>query len=291
MESMTGYGRGSCTRYGQSLSIQVSAVNHRNCDIRLAMPREWTFLEKPMRDLIRETIVRGSVQVTAEISQDEKSTGRVKVNQALAADYFEQSEALRKKLGINQGLNLFEIMQMPEVVELKSLDASPDELTEMSTLALTDALNALQTMRTTEGKSLEQDLSERLSMVRDLVAEVEQLAPEVVVQYREKLSLRIQQILDEPALDEERLMREVAWFADKSDISEELTRLQSHLTHMAQLMAEKEPVGRRIDFLLQEMNREINTIGSKANDQTIARLVVDIKAEVERMREQAQNVQ
>ncbi len=292
IQSMTGFGRGECSRGGKRLILQVSSVNHRHCDLRFTLARELCYLEKPLRDCIREYVQRGSLQLVVELVTDHSVPGQVRANLGLARDYLRETQRLREELGIAGEVTLQELLLVPGIFQVSEPEASPETVVDMAVEAAHEALRAMLLMRQTEGESLRVDMQQRLDFIAEVVGRIGSRAPLVPQEYRGRLMQRIAEILQEPTIDQDRLMKEVAWFADKADISEEITRLSSHIEQLQALLNScAEPVGRKLDFLLQEMHREINTIGSKANDQGIGGLVVDLKAELERMREQAQNVQ
>ncbi len=291
MESMTGYGRGEASSSGLQVRLQIGAVNHRHCDIRFSMARELGFLEKPLRDRLREQLHRGSLSVSLDVTITESLPGRLHVDTELAREYYQQAEGLRRALSMDVSLGLADLLQIPEIVTVRNVEAPPEALIALALQAADQALEGLLAMRRSEGAAMLADLRQRTATVTSHLDRIAELAPTVPEQYRERLSQRLTELLDEPSLDEDRLAKEVAWLADKADISEEITRLRCHLDHLRLLLDDDGPVGRKLDFLLQEMNREVNTIGSKANDQAIATLVVELKTELERLREQVQNVQ
>jgi len=293
MKSMTGYGRGECARDGFKITVELGAVNRRQSEISVNLPRELEMLEAPVRDAINARVARG--RVTARISvhaSEGKTSARMHLNKSLAEAYATELGRLAKQLKLSGGVSLDQILRAPGVFQ------SDEELVEAEKIwpavekALQQALASLVKMREREGAHLAQDLAARVEIMRRAVGKIQKQAPLTAENYRKQLLERIKSAgIENIAPDDERLLKEVVLFADRSDIAEELTRLQSHFQQFEDCRKSPEPVGRTLDFLAQEMNREINTIGSKANDAVISREVVTLKAELERFREQAQNVE
>jgi len=293
MKSMTGYGRGDCAREGFKVTVELSSVNRKQAEISVNLPREMEMLEAQMRDLINRHIARGrlTVRVTLHAAVG-KATARMHLNLPLAQAYARELARLARQLKLAGPVSLDHLVRAPGVFQTDEELADAEHLWPAVEKALTQALAALVKTRQREGAHLAEDLSARAALMRKCAARVQTQAPQAAERYRQQLIERIQSAgLQAPAADDERLLKEVVFFADRSDISEELTRLQSHFQQFDDCVKSKEPVGRMLDFLAQEMNREINTIGSKANDALISREVVILKAELEKFREQAQNVE
>jgi uncharacterized protein (TIGR00255 family) len=271
----------------------LAAVNRRQSEISVSLPRELEMLEAQVRDTINGTVARGRVTARLNIHAAEgKLSARMHINMPLARAYADELGRLAKKLKLSGKVSLDQIIRAPGVFQ------SDEELVEAETVwpivekAVKQALAALVKMREREGLHLARDLAARITLLRTAVEKIQKQAPQTAENYRRQLHERIQAAgLEAIAPDDERLLKEIVLFADRSDISEELTRLQSHFQQFDDCVKSKEPVGRTLDFLAQEMNREINTIGSKANDAVISREVVVLKAELEKFREQAQNVE
>jgi len=293
MKSMTGYGRGDCAQDGFKITVELSSVNRKQMEISVNLPREMELLEAPIRDAINRQIARG--RLTARVSLHAGAgadSARMHLNVPLAKAYARELNKLAKDLKLPGPVTLDHLVRAPGVLQTDEQIAGEEDFWPAVEKALNKALAALVKMREREGAHLQKDLSERVATMRSAAAEVQQQAPEVARRYREQLVQRIRAAgLETPPVDDERLLKEVVYFADRSDITEELTRLQSHFQQFNDCVKAKEPVGRTLDFLAQEMNREINTIGSKANDALISRAVVTLKAELEKFREQAQNVE
>ena len=290
---MTGYGRGEASTSGMKIAVELSSVNRKQGDIFVSLPRELEVLESRIRDAINQHISRGRVNVKVTLqSGNERSAGKVHLNTEVSRQYLKEVKRLSKELAISHDVPIESLLRSPGVVEFHTALEEPEKLWIGVRKALNQGLNELLKMRIKEGAHLEKDLSKRIKLVQKSVSAVRKQAPKVSVRYREALRERIHSAgLDIPGVDEERLIKEVVYFADRSDITEELTRLESHFKQFSDCVKSNEPVGRKLDFLVQEMNREINTIGSKANDSTISQNVIDVKAELERFREQALNVE
>jgi uncharacterized protein (TIGR00255 family) len=290
---MTGYGRGECAQDGFNATVELSSVNRKQAEVSVALPRELEMLEAQLRDVIHRHIARGRVNARISLHAAEgKISVRKHINAALARDYADEFARLAKKLKLAGEVTLDQVLRAPGVFHTDEELAGTENLWPAVEKALKQALAALLKMREREGAHLAKDLAARIAVMQKSVALVQKQAPQTTENYRQQLLERIKSAgLENITLDDDRLLKEVVLFADRSDIAEELTRLQSHFQQFADCAKSKEPVGRTLDFLAQEMNREINTIGSKANDAVISREVVTLKAELERFREQAQNVE
>jgi uncharacterized protein (TIGR00255 family) len=293
MKSMTGYGRGASARDGFKVTVELSSVNRRQTEIYVNLPREMEMLEAPIRDTINRRIARG--RVTARVSLHAgagRLSARMHLNAPLAKAYTRELNRLAGQLKLGGGVTLDHLVRAPGVFQTDEELAGMENLWPTVEKALKPALVALVKMREREGAHLAHDLASRIGVMRQCVRRIQKQAPLAAKRYRQQLMERIKNAgLENVAPDDERLLKEVILFADRSDISEELTRLQSHFLQFDDCRKSQEPVGRTLDFLAQEMNREINTLGSKANDALISRQVVTLKAELERFREQAQNVE
>src|SRR5262245_46864428 len=293
MKSMTGYGWGECSQNGFKVTVELSSVNRKQSELSISLPRELEVLEAQVRDEINKRVARGrlTTRVTLQTAEG-KEAGHVQVNRALAASYVRELRKLAAELRLEDNLTLELLARAPGVLQADTAVGDAEAFWPAVRKALQQGLTMLVKMRAREGGHLKRDLSERIAIMRKAVTRVRKEAPLVQHRYREQLIERIRSTgLGELQIDEERVMKEVVLFADRSDISEELTRLSSHFQQFDDCLKSSEPIGRTLDFLAQEMNREINTIGSKANDSTISREVVILKSELEKFREQAQNVE
>ena len=290
---MTGYGRGDCSKDGFKITVELSSVNRKQTEISVNLPREMELLEAHIRDLINRHIARGRLTVRVLLHAGAgKSSARMHLNIPLAKAYARELNRLAKQLKVPGPVTLDQVARAPGVLQTDEDLAVEEDFWPAVEKALKKALSQMVTMREREGAHLAQDLAKRMAAMRQAAAQIQKHAPTVAERYRQQLIERIKSAdLEAPGAEDERLLKEVVYFADRSDISEELTRLQSHFQQFDDCRKSKEPVGRMLDFLAQEMNREINTIGAKANDSLISREVVTLKAELERFREQAQNVE
>jgi uncharacterized protein (TIGR00255 family) len=290
---MTGYGRGECSQDGFKITVELSSVNRKQAEISCNLPRELELLEGQMRDVLNRAIARGRVTVRVSIHTARgRDSARMHLNTDLARAYAKELAALAKQLKLKDAVTLDQLVRAPGVFQTDEELAGEEDFWPAVEAALNKALAALLKMRSREGAHLAKDLVNRIGIMRGAVEQVKKNAPQVAERYRAALLERVKAAgLENISLDDERLLKEVVLFADRSDISEELTRLQSHFQQFDELTKSKEPIGRTLDFLAQEINREVNTIGSKANDSLISREVVTLKAELEKFREQAMNVE
>jgi uncharacterized protein (TIGR00255 family) len=292
MKSMTGHGRGEAVQRGFKVTVEISSVNRKQSDLSLSLPDELEPLEAQIRDEIHRLVARGRLLVRVKLHAGGAAAARARVNDALAKAYAKELRRVVKELKLAGNVTLDHLLRAPGVLESAVEADDAQELWPVVKKALDQALAGLNAMRVKEGAHLAADLRARLNLIREAAGEVARQAPQVAERYRQQLHERIRNAgLEGLAPDDERLLKEVALFADRSDISEELTRLQSHFKQFEDLLKAAEPVGRTLDFLTQEMNREVNTIGSKANDAAISRQVVVAKSELEKLREQIQNVE
>jgi len=290
---MTGYGRGEGARAGLKVTVEVSSVNRKQSEISVNLPRDLEPLEAQIRDEINRQVSRGRLTVRVALhSAKGRLAGQAKVNTPLAAAYAKEFRKLARALKAEPTVSLDLILRAPGVLDASEDPGDAEDYWPAVRESLDRALAALVKMRLREGAHLAKDLAVRMSSIASAVARIRENAPNVQRRHREQLIERIKAAgLDAPVADDERLIKEVVYFADRSDISEELTRLESHFQQFDDCVKSAEPVGRTLDFLSQEMNREINTIGAKASDALISRDVVTIKAELEKFREQVQNVE
>ena len=288
---MTGYGRGEHSIEGTKATVELKAVNRKQAEVVLRMPRELEALETRLREEVNKTVARGRVEV--QVSLERPGTApAAKINRALAAAYAEELRGLAQQLGLAGEVTLEVLVRCPGVIESNSETTPAEAFWPLIEPALRSALKAFNGMRDREGTAMAADLALRIANLNAAVARVRVHSPEVLKRFREQLLQRIKVAgLENVSAEDERVIKEVVFFSDRSDISEELARLESHFTQLEDCRKSAEPVGRKLDFLAQEMNREINTIGSKANDALISADVVLLKTELERFREQAQNVE
>jgi len=290
---MTGYGRGECSQNGFKITVELSSVNRKQSEIFVTLPREMEMLEAQIRDVINRHISRGRLNVRVALHAGaSKLSARMHLNVPLAKAYARELTRLSRQLKLPGPVTLDQLARAPGVFQTDEQLVEEQDFWLAVEQALKRALGTLVKMRAREGSHLVQDLARRVDLMRRAALRIQKQAPRVAEKYRDQLVHRIKDAgLEAPGVDDDRLLKEVVYFADRSDISEELTRLQSHFQQFDDCAKSSEPVGRTLDFLAQEMNREINTIGSKANDSVISKEVVTLKAELEKFREQAQNVE
>lgn len=291
LKSMTGYGRGEVNGNGRSFLVEVRSVNNRYLDCNIRLPRVYTCAEDGMSKRVKQTITRGKVDVFVTIEATAEEPVKVTLNEGVAAGYRQALKEMAERFDLPDQTSTALLSHFPDVFRVEKvpedLEALTQELYQAAELALVD----FDAMRTREGEKLAEDLSSRLDTLERYTEQVEKRSPERVAAYREKLTARIMEVLEERQIDESRILTEAAIFADKVAVDEETVRLRSHIAQFRGMIAGGSPIGRKLDFLVQEMNRETNTIGSKANDLDMSTIVVDMKAELEKIREQIQNVE
>ena len=291
LRSMTGFGSGTATSGSETLTVELRSVNHKFCEVKARTPRELAAHEVLIQKVVKERLARGSIDVTVRRAL-RTSTGSVPtVDLALAHEFRKAFDTVGNALGLGDEVRLRDVIMQPGVVRLEEPQMNVEDAGKALELALATALEALVTMRTTEGTSLKADLSARLALVTHTVRELRELAPLVVDEYRVRLKERVAELARDITVDPQRLAQEVAIFAERTDVAEEMTRLASHLQQFEALLVSPEPSGRKMDFLVQEMHREVNTTGSKSQSVGISSRVVILKAELERIREQVQNIE
>ena len=290
MQSMTGYGRCQLERDGRVMTVEVKSVNHRFLDTSYRLPRHLAFLDDAVRRGVSARLSRGHVDVFVNYENHRDDAREVRVDTALACAYQRAIVELSAALSLSGGLSVEEYARMPDVLTIQEKEEDQQAVRELFDEALSAALGELIAMREREGESMKQDILQKLTRIEEIRGEIAQRAPLVVEDYRARLAERIAALTD-GEIDEARLITEVAIFADRAAIDEELVRLLSHIAQIRATVELCEPVGRKLDFLVQELNREFNTIGSKAMDAQIAQCVVQAKGEIEKLREQVQNIE
>jgi uncharacterized protein (TIGR00255 family) len=288
---MTGYGRGEVDQDGVKFSVELNSVNRKQSDIVINLPRELAELEPRIRQAINEKLSRGRTSVNVASQDGATGTRKLALDTELARSYHQAMQSLQRELNAPGEISIASILQAPGVMRFSDTRIAAEDAWPGIEGALTAALAELIKMREREGKHLAKDLIHRLKIIRAEIKSVRSLFPDVVKKYRAALFERIEKAGLDLALDDERLMKEVSIFADRSDVSEELTRLDSHLAQFAHHLRKNEPVGRPLEFMTQEISRELNTLGAKANDAAISQHVVACKAELEKIREQIQNLE
>ena len=292
IKSMTGYGRAQMPVDGMNITVEIKSVNHRYLDLSFRMPRHISFAEDTLRTALNDSLSRGHVDVYVNYRNTRSDAKEVRIDTALLGAYLKSVKAAAAELREENDMTLSNALRLPDVTDIVEADEDDEAVKALTKEAVDKAIAELITARRGEGERLANDLTARLTTVDELRGKIETRAPMVVEEYRIKLNERIEAMLGGTVeVDAQRLATEVALFADKASIDEELVRLKSHTAQARELLSQSEAAGRRLDFVVQEMNREFNTIGSKANDAEIARLVILGKAELEKIREQVQNIE
>lgn len=291
IQSMTGYGGAKGVCGGLSLSVELKSVNNRYFDCAVRLPRSLLFAEDAVKRRVQQHLSRGKADVFVTVESAEAEDLAVRVNQSLARGYAEAVRAVAEELSLDASLSAATLCRLPEVLRLekKELDADAvlSALTELAETALAD----FDAMRVREGQKLRDDIAARLDRIETLVGEVERRSPETVADYRARLYQKMCEVLQSTGVDQQRILLEAGIFADKVAVDEETVRLRSHIAQLREMLETGSPIGRKMDFLVQEFNREANTIGSKCTDSAVTRLVIELKSEIEKIREQVQNIE
>ena len=291
MKSMTGYGKSKLETNGRCYSVEIKSVNHRYCDINIKLPRNISFYENEIKKIISSKVSRGKIDVFIEYTNYTNEGKNVVINKDLAKLYIKQLKELADEENLSDNICVTEITKMPDVLQLKNDEDQNDIILKELVQCATDATNNFIDMRSVEGYKIKEDLLKRIINIKAMVGEISQNTTGLIEEYVVKLGDRIKEILKTDVVDETRLLQEIVIFADKSSIQEELTRLNSHIEQFETLLNGENTVGKKLDFIIQEMNREANTIASKSVKIEITNLVIDIKTELEDIREQIQNIE
>ena len=291
VKSMTGYGRARQTLHGRDITVEVRSVNNRYLDCTVKVPRTYIFAEDAVKSRVQKAVSRGKVDVFITIDATAADETVVVVNEPLARGYYEALTKIRDMFSLEGELTAAVLAKFPDVLTVTKAEEDLESVAGDICAVLDEALEAYNAMRAVEGVKLCEDIAGRVTTIETVVGKVEERSPQTVAAYREKLTARMQEVLQSTTIDESRILTEAAIFADKIAVDEETVRLRSHIAQLRTMLKSDQPVGRKLDFLIQEVNRECNTIGSKCNDLTIAQDVVNMKAEVEKIREQVQNIE
>ncbi|HIR11088.1 MAG TPA: YicC family protein [Candidatus Fimenecus excrementavium] len=291
IKSMTGFGRAQETVDGMTVTVELKSVNHRYFEFTAKVPRTYGFLEEKLKSFLNARVSRGKMECYVSIENLEESDMEVVVNPSLAKGYVDALRTLSETFGLKEDYSAISIAKFPDVLTLRKAPADEEKIWNAVQKVTELAVERFVTMRETEGEKLRADILSKADTILEHVAFVESRSPQTVREYHEKLRQRMEELLENTQVDEQRLLTEAAIFADKVAVDEETVRLRSHISQLREFLNANEPIGRKLDFLVQEMNRESNTIGSKAQDVEIAKRVIAIKAEVEKIREQVQNIE
>lgn len=289
IRSMTGFGRGEYENDGRKYVVEIKSVNHKYSDINIRLPRFLNNIEDQIRKKISTSISRGKIDVFINFENYSSKGTNIRINRELAKEYINELKLLAEETGLDFKVDLIDISKLPEILKIEE-EENEEQIADELMIALDEALQKFVSMRETEGQKLVQDIESRIHLIEEKIEEIKKYSGTLVEDYIEKLKVRVNELLT-TEVDETRLMQEIVLFSDKSSIEEELTRLRSHISQFLNLIHGTSPIGKKIDFLIQEINRETNTIGSKANCLEITNRVIEIKTEVENIREQIQNIE
>lgn len=291
IRSMTGFGRSERTVNGYDVSVEIKAVNHRYADYNIKLPRVYGFLEEDAKRLLQQHIKRGKVDVFVTIFKEVDDTKEIVLNEALASSYVNALRTIAEKFGVADDISVSTVARYNDIFDVKHEKEDEEIVRESLLEVLSDALSGFMAAREREGEKLAADMTQRIETIRQEVSKVEKIAPDTVIEHKNNIEQRIRELLGNTPVDENRLLTETAIYADKLSVNEEIVRLKCHLDEYDRIMQKGDAVGRRLDFLLQEMNRETNTIGSKCNNLEVSNIVINIKSELEKVREQLQNLE
>ena len=291
LKSMTGFGRMQEVINNREILVEIKAVNHRYYEFNSRVPRAYGYLDEKLKGFLNGRVSRGKVEVSISIFNQEGSDAAIEINRSIAEGYVSALRSVSDELNLRDDLSLSSIMRLPDIFNVVKTAEDEEVIWQDVKTVASKALDKFIDMRETEGQKMYEDISSRLDFIESVVGEVEKRSPEVTELYREKLYSKIKEIVDDRNIDEARILTEAAVFSEKTAVDEETVRLRSHIAQYRSLLNSEEPVGRKLDFLTQEMNREVNTIGSKGQDLEITKMVVDLKSEIEKIREQIQNIE
>lgn len=291
IKSMTGFGRCELSNEKRKITVELKSVNHRYLDVNIRMPKKLNFFESAIRTLLKEYMQRGKVDMFISYEDYSEQTLAVKYNATIAKEYLTYLQQMADEFNLENDIRVSSLSRYPEVLTMEEQSADEDELWSDLSQAIREACTQFVATRTTEGEHLKQDLVEKLHHMRDNVDKVEQRAPQIIAEYRSKLMEKVNVLLGDTQIDEARLSTEIVLFADKICTDEETVRLKSHITSMLNALERSEGIGRKLDFIAQEMNREANTILSKSNDLETSDIAIELKTEIEKVREQIQNIE
>lgn len=291
IKSMTGYGRGQQIIDGREITVEIKSVNHRYFEFSARVPRAYGYLEEKLKSFIQNRVSRGKVDVGITIFNIEGKDAQIEVNQSIAIGYVEALRKANVTIGLNDDLSLSQLIRLPDIFNVVKTTEDEEVIWNLVKTVAEEALNNFVSMRETEGQKMKDDINSRLAYISELVGKVEERSPMVTEAYRERLYNKISELLNDKKIDEQRILTEAAIFSEKTAVDEETVRLKCHIQQFTTLLDSTEAVGRKLDFLIQEFNRESNTIGSKAQDVEITRIVVELKSEIEKIREQIQNIE
>ena len=288
---MTGYGHAQATLHGRDISVEIRSVNHKYFDFSVRTSRGYSFVEDKIRNFVKERVSRGKIDVYVTILTVDETAAQVILNRSLAEGYIKALHELGAEFGLTDDITVSSVARYSDIFTVKRAEQDEDEIWNDLSGVLDEAVGHFVSMRETEGVKLRDDVMNRMEHILGVVERIEQLSPQTLENYKARLRAKIEELLGDASVDEQRLLTETAIFADKIAVDEETVRLRSHFDQMGKMLDSGEAVGRKLDFIVQEMNREANTIGSKCQNSDVAHMVVEIKAEIEKIREQIQNIE
>ena len=291
IKSMTGFGRSEAVINGREISVEIKSVNHRYFEFNCRTTRGYSFLEEKLKSYVSQKVSRGKIDMYVSLTAGDDAQAEVTVNHQLAAGYIKAMKELGKTYGLSDDISISSIARYPDIFTVHKSPEDEEQVLSDVLQAVDEALESFISMREAEGEKLKADVLSRAKTILDIVSKIEERSPVTVAEYEKRLKDKIQETLADRNIDEQRVLTEVAVFADKVAVAEETVRLRSHFAQLEKFLNSDEAVGRKIDFIIQEMNREANTIGSKVQDAELAHMVVDIKSEIEKIREQIQNIE
>ena len=291
IKSMTGYGRAQKILNGRDILVEIRSVNHRYYEYSSRVPRTYNYIDEKLKVLLKQGISRGKVEVNVSINNIEGRDTEIAINKGIAEGYVNALRSISAELGLEDDLSLSKLMKLPDIFSIQKTPDDEEQVWDDVAEVAGEALDKFVSMRETEGEKLRNDVLSKAECILKMVGQVEALSPKTVENYRGKLYQKLSELLESKDIDQQRILTEAAIFAEKIAVDEETVRLRSHISQLKDMLSSADPIGRKLDFIVQEMNREVNTIGSKAQDLNITKIVVDMKAEIEKIREQIQNIE
>ncbi len=291
LRSMTGYGRSQKILNGRDISVEIRSVNHRYYEYTSRIPRTYSYIDEKLKAVLKTSVARGKVEVSVTINNIEGKDSQIAINKGVAEGYVTALRSISEELALNDDLTLSNLIRIPDVFNIQKTPDDEEQICADVSEVTAEALERFVAMRETEGTRLKNDILEKSDFIIERVKMVEELSPLTVEAYRNKLYKKLSEVLADKNIDEQRIITEAAIFSEKIAVDEETVRLRSHIAQLRDILESNEAVGRKLDFIVQEINREVNTIGSKAQDLNITKIVVDMKSEIEKIREQIQNVE
>ncbi|MCL2077805.1 MAG: YicC family protein [Oscillospiraceae bacterium] len=291
IRSMTGFGRSREVIEGRDILVEIRAVNHRYFEFSAKLPRHYNYLEDKLKQLVQEKTGRGKIEVSLSVYNVAGKETQISVNNLVVENYVTALREIKENLNLNDDLSLSDVFRMTDAFNVLKAETNEDEIWRaVNTVAVSALLKFIQ-MRENEGQRIKSDLLLKITFIEEKIAEIKKISPETTENYRKKLYDKMKELLESTAIDEQRILLEAAVFAEKTAVDEEIVRLYSHIAQLREMLDSENTIGRKLDFLVQEINREINTIGSKAQDLRVTKIVVDLKSELEKIREQIQNIE